>query len=180
MLTLFAQARKHDADAAAAAGMSFLMIFVIVFLVAMAIGIAIAVFYCLTLSKALHEVRPENRDMEPGQVWLVLIPLFNLYWNFKIASDVPASLRREFRDRGMGSRGDDFGANIGKWYAICNLCCLVPIVNNIAGLAVLVLWIMLWVRIAGYGKQLAPGRRRLRGRSAAQQEEKAAGRRRRL
>src|SRR5688572_13284226 len=101
MLALFAQ-QKGDPAAAELLGGGFLAMMLTVVCVALAIGIAIAVFYCLTLSKALKQVRPGNRDMEPGQVWLVLIPFFNLYWNFKIASDIPSSLRREFRERGMG------------------------------------------------------------------------------
>lgn len=153
MLALFAQ-QKGAADVDAAAGGMMAMILTIL-CVALAIGIAIAVFYCLTLSKALKQVRPGNRDMEPGQVWLVLIPFFNLYWNFKIASDIPSSLKREFRERGMGRSGDDYGANVGKWYAICCILGLVPFVNYVSGLAQLVLWIMFWVKIAGYSKELA-------------------------
>ena len=159
MLALFAQAGgKAAGNAGADAAFAGMMTTILVVACAMiAVGIAIAVFYCLTLSKALQQVRPGNRDMEPGQVWLVLIPLFNLYWNFKIASDVPNSLRREFRERSMGERGDDYGANIGKWYAICSILNLVPILNYIAGPAALVLWIIFWVKIAGYSKQLREG-----------------------
>lgn len=155
MLALFAQQKGNaNADALAGGMMATILAVACVFL---AIGIAIAVFYCLTLSKALKQVRPENRDMEPGQVWLVLIPFFNLYWNFKIASDIPSSLKREFRERGMGRSGDDYGAAVGKWYAICVILGIIPIVNYVAGLAQIVLWIMFWVKIAGYSKELREG-----------------------
>ena len=160
MLTLFAQQAKRagagDADAAAAfAGM--LTMVITVMCVFMAIGLAIKIFYCLTLSKALQQVRPDHRDLEPGQVWFVLIPIFSLYWNFVITSQIPSSLRREFRERGMGDRGDDYAAGIGKWYAICVVCCLVPLVNYIAGPAAFILWIIFWVKMAGYSKQLRDG-----------------------
>jgi len=154
MLALFAQ-KGGGADEAAFAGMMTTIL--IVACAALAVGIAIAVFYCLTLSKALQQVRSGNRDMEPGQVWLVLIPLFNLYWNFKIASDIPSSLRREFRERGMGRSGEDYGAGVGKWYAICCILGFVPIVNYVSGLAQLVLWIIFWIKIAGFSKELREG-----------------------
>ncbi len=156
MLTLFAQQAKRagDADALDAGVMTMILGVVCV---ALAIGLAIQIFYCLTLSKALKQVRPENREMEPGQVWLVLIPFFNLYWIFVIAAKVPASLRREFRERGMGERGDDYAAGIGKWYAICTIVSIIPIVNYIASPAALILWIIFWVKMAGYSKQLRDG-----------------------
>src|SRR5262249_1043188 len=53
-----------------------------------------------------------------------------------------------------GRSGEDYGAGVGKWYAICSILNLVPIVNYIAGLAALVLWIMFWIKIAGFSKQL--------------------------
>jgi hypothetical protein len=171
MLALFAQrggagaggpgGGAAGADAAFAGMMTMMIVGVCVVLL---IAIGIACFYCMTLSKALKQVRPGNRDMEPGQVWLVLIPLFNLYWNFKIASDVPSSLRREFRDRGIGNRGEDYGAGLAKWYAICSLVnfvgSFIPFVNIVSGLFGLVgfvMWIIFWVKIAGYSKELREG-----------------------
>ena len=154
MLTLFAQragAGAAGGDAGVAAAMASMLIPLLIIL---AIGIAVAVFYCLTLSKALKQVRPELREMEPGQVWLYFIPFFNLYWIFVIASKVPASLKAEFYERGIGKRGDDYGANIGKWYAICTIASIVPFIGGCFGLVGLVMWIMFWVKIAGYSKEL--------------------------
>ena len=37
--------------------------------------------------------------MEPGMVWLMLVPCVNIVWQFVIAIRVPESLRNEFRDR---------------------------------------------------------------------------------
>ena len=152
MFALFAQGARNLNNDAAGAG--FLMMFLTIVLVAVGIGIAIQIFYCLTLSKALKEVHPELRELEPGQVWLLFIPFFNLYWLFVVASKVPNSLKAEFRDRGMGKSGDDYGANIGKWYCICTIASIIPFVGSFIGLAGFILWIMFWVRIAGYGKQL--------------------------
>jgi len=94
------------------------------------VGIRVSWPLCLTLSKALKQCQPENRDLEPGQVWLQLIPIFNLYWNFVTTSKVPSSLKAEFRERGMGTRGDDYGAGNWKWYAICVIASILPFVGD--------------------------------------------------
>jgi hypothetical protein len=137
--------------------------------VALAVVIVIGIFYLLTLQKALSRVSPRNRLMEPGMVWLMLIPCVNIIWQFMIAINVPGSLRNEFRDRGR-----DEGSDYGKSIALTN--CILGIVSGIisnvfgrtpdmeragafisvvASLLGLVLFIVFWVRIAGYSSQLA-------------------------
>lgn len=41
-------------------------------------GLVVAIFYLLTLMRALQKCSPQSRTMQPGMVWLLLIPLFNL------------------------------------------------------------------------------------------------------
>ena len=43
-------------------------------LIGLAVGLAVGIFYILSLQKALNRCAPENRAMEPGMVWLLLIP----------------------------------------------------------------------------------------------------------
>ena len=149
---LFAQRGGNAGAEDAMAGM--MGVFVAVMCVAGLIGLAIQVFFLLTLSKALHRVRPELRTIEPGQVWLNLIPFFNLYWIFVLTSKVPDSLGREFRERRMHRRGENYGAEVGKWYAICTIASIVPFVNYVAGPAALICWILFWVKIAGLSSEL--------------------------
>ena len=40
------------------------------------------VFYLITLQSTLNEVSLKNRRMNPGEVWLMLIPIFGLVWQF--------------------------------------------------------------------------------------------------
>jgi hypothetical protein len=40
------------------------------------------IFYLKTLQDTLKEISVENRRMPPPNVWLLLIPLFNLVWAF--------------------------------------------------------------------------------------------------
>ena len=71
------------------------------------IGLAITILFLLTLSKALRRCAPENRTMEPGMVWLYLIPIFNLYWQFVTVNRVSESLKNEFYARGIDRRALD-------------------------------------------------------------------------
>lgn len=54
-----------------------------------------AIFFLLTQYKTLKVVRPENRLMKPGQVWLQLIPLLGQIWQFWVISRIAGSIRKE-------------------------------------------------------------------------------------
>jgi hypothetical protein len=134
----------------------FMAIFLGVMCVALAVGLVIAIFFLLTLSKALTRCRPANRTMEPGQVWLNLIPLFNIVWQFITVARVAESLKNEFYDRGWDDRGD-FGKGVGTTYCIMNLLGFVPFIGGIFSLIGLVCFIIYWVKVAGHSKELAGG-----------------------
>jgi len=128
--------------------------------VAILIGLIIRVFYCLTMSKALSRCAEQNRLMSPGMVWLLFIPCWDLVWNFFIVLQVPASLKKEFEDRGKDD-GSDYGKNIGLWSMILMIgsavLSVIPLIGPCFGLTSLVglvLWIMYWVKISGYSNQL--------------------------
>jgi hypothetical protein len=55
--------------------------------------------FCLTLYKASMQVRESNRTMPSGQIWLLLIPLWSLFWNFRVVFSMTSSLYKEFTDR---------------------------------------------------------------------------------
>ncbi|HZZ78669.1 MAG TPA: hypothetical protein VFE62_09130 [Gemmataceae bacterium] len=138
-----------------------IVVFIVVGLVMMAISLTIQIFYCLTLSKALNNVAPRNRQMEPGMVWLLLIPCFNIVWVYFIGTRIPASLKNEFEDRGMDD-GSDYGRSNGLTAAILlsvmiGMSCIpfVNYCNSVVGIVYLVFWIMFWVKIAGYSSKLA-------------------------
>src|SRR5260370_41578500 len=82
--------------------------------------LVIAIFYLLTLQKALSRVSPHNRTMQPGMVWLMLIPCVNIVWQFFIAIRVPESLLNEFRERGRDD-GSDYGKSIALTQAILGI-----------------------------------------------------------
>jgi heme/copper-type cytochrome/quinol oxidase subunit 2 len=122
-------------------------------LVGVIISLAITIFFILTLQKALNRCSPENRAMQPGMIWLMLIPLFNIVWIFFVVINISKSLSAEFTKRGIASDPEP-GKTLGLAYAILAICSAIPLVGFLAGIGCLVCFIMYWVKIAGYSKQL--------------------------
>jgi hypothetical protein len=75
-----------------------LLIILFIFFAAFLIPV---IFYFLELQNTLKEVSVENRKMKPGQVWLLLIPLFSIYWLFEVVSKIADSLKAEFASRNI-------------------------------------------------------------------------------
>ncbi len=129
-------------------------IIVIAVIVGIAIGLIPVIFYLLTLQKTLNEVSVQNQKIPPGQVWLILIPLFGLVWSFIVVNRVADSLKAEFATRGIQVDEDRPGYNIGLTYCILYCCSIVPFLGGLAALGGIVCWIIYWVKIAGYKTQL--------------------------
>ena len=118
-----------------------------ILLIAASIGYTI--WYLMSMYQALDACSPRNRDMEPGMIFLIFIPLFNVVWQFFIVLRVSSSLAREFRARGM--RGDgDFGKTIGLWGLILPFTC-------IGAPAAPICMIMYILRVRAFTAQLAGG-----------------------
>lgn len=131
----------------AGAGMFAAMLTVIL------INIGINVLICFLLYNAQKAIPPQFRKIEPGMIWLLLIPLFNLIWNFFVYLRIPESYQEYFRSVGRTDVGDA-GRGIGLAFSICAACVIVPCVNIIAGPAALILLIVFLVKIYGLKGQL--------------------------
>ena len=117
------------------------------------IGIIPLIFFLLTLQKALERCSVENRTTTPGSVWLMLIPLFNLVWQFLLVIKVSESLNNEFTRRNI-MEDPAPGKTIGLAFCILNICSIIPIIGIFTGIAAFVCWIVYWVKIAGYSNKL--------------------------
>src|ERR1039457_3924679 len=69
--------------------------------------------YLSMLSRTLRKCSPASRTMEPGMVWLLLIPFFGLIWNFFIVLALANSLGRELPARGVTQLDPEPGKSIG-------------------------------------------------------------------
>ena|SRR3569833_571630 len=71
-------------------------------LVIIFVGIITAgIFYLLTLQNALKAVSKYRRKMEPGSVWVMLVPFLNAVFIFFIVEAIGASLKREYERYGV-------------------------------------------------------------------------------
>ena len=68
-------------------------------LTAVFLRLIFVIYLCLAGKKTLLLIKEENRCITPSQVWLLLIPFFNIYWNFMFMRRMVDSLNNEFYDR---------------------------------------------------------------------------------
>ncbi len=112
------------------------------------------IFYLINLQNLLEQVSPENRKMSPGMVWLSLIPLFSLVWNFIMIGYIADSLNNEFRKRNIPGDEERPGYQLGLWMCILPLTGWIPVLGSIGSIGGLICWIMYWVKMARYKKIL--------------------------
>lgn len=116
------------------------------------IALVVFILYLITLMNTLNAVSPQNRRLTPGLVFLLLIPLFNLVWNFIVIAKIRDSLQAEFSARNL--QGQGFGYGVGLAMCILYIVSIIPLINLLAAPAALVCWIIYWVQVAGFKAQL--------------------------
>ena len=84
------------------------------------------IFFLITLQNTFKEVKIENRRMQPGEVWLMLIPLFGLVWQFIIVNRLADSLKLEFTQRNIDINEFRPGYSIGLAYCVLFCCSIIP------------------------------------------------------
>ncbi len=144
MDALFAQVNKGGAPVGAGPGAAFFLTLICVCGLVGAIGLTIRILFLLSMSRCFKEISPENRKMEPGQVWLALIPLFDIVWMIIMMLRLSESLDLEYEDRDLPPDGD-FGKTLAIVYIVSAFVC---------GIVTPVIFIMYWVKVASYTRTL--------------------------
>ncbi len=144
-------AQNNDAVNAAVAA-SVVLVAVIVGLVAL----AVAIFVIYLLYSCYARLPQEYQPMAPGLVWLLLIPLFNIVWQFFVVLRLSKAYQTYFAAQNRTDVGD-CGYMIGLIALICGLLGWIPVLGILAGIAGLVLWIVYLVKVVGLRNQIAPG-----------------------
>jgi hypothetical protein len=141
-----------------------------------------AILFLLTQQNTLKMIRPDNRRMAPGLVWLQLIPLFGQVWQFFVISRISRSIKSELESprgdsilgledmlvtettRKQPTRG--IGITYSTLYWLMFLVDICTIGGNrqesgtllmIIGLfawATIICWIIYWARLAWYKRKL--------------------------
>jgi hypothetical protein len=112
------------------------------------------VLFLLALQNALKKCAPASRTMEPGKVWLWLIPIFGLVWQFIVVINIAKSLGNEFARLEIRCPDPTPGQAIGVAMCVCNCFIFIPLLGGLAGIVGLVLWIAYWFRIVNYSRLL--------------------------
>lgn len=120
----------------------------IIVIVAIAVGLIPFIFFALTVSRTMKLIAPHNRRMSPGGGWLLLIPLFNLIWQFLFVSHIADSVAAEYRRRGLPLKDDRPLYQLGLWSCILSFSGIIPVIGALGGLASLVMRIIYWVKLA--------------------------------
>lgn len=118
-----------------------------------AVFLAVQIFFLMTLAKCLRRIHPDNRRMEPWQVWLNLIPIFNWGWKFVTIMRIADSLDNEYYERGYRADGD-FGKTVGTVYQIL---WLLSLIFSFFAVGSLIPYVLYWIKISGYGNALRAG-----------------------
>ncbi len=113
--------------------------------VAIAISIAISIVIILIVQSFYKRIPAEHRKMEPGMVWLLLIPCFGTVWNFFVFLKLSDSFKSYFDSQGITDVGDCV-RTLSLVYCIATVLCVIPCLNYIAAPAALVLLIVTLVK----------------------------------
>ena len=119
-----------------------------VVLVALVVSLAIQAIICYLLMNCFKAIPSEFRLMEPGMVWLLLIPCFNLVWIFFVFPRLSKSFKTCF-DSVQDTTVGDCGAALGLTYAILCVVSIIPYLGCLTGVAALVVLIIYLVKVTG-------------------------------
>jgi len=140
-----------DNSQAQALGSGIAAIFLII---AGVVSLVILLVILRMISNAMAGVPEKHRPMTPGQIYWLLVPLFNLYWNFRIFPPMMEGYAAALQEKKVTVSGDG-GAGLAKAFCITYLCCIIPFVNMLALPAALVLFIIVMVKAFEAKKLLA-------------------------
>lgn len=134
--------------------MNFGITEIILIVFVLAIFLLPFVLFLWTQHSTLREVHAVNRRIQPSEVWLQLVPLFGLVWQFIVVSRIADSLRDEFHARSISVNEERPGHFLGMAYCILFLCGILPYIGLLTILAGFVCWIIYWVKISGFKNRL--------------------------
>ena len=128
----------------------------------MAISVGFLVLICLGLSGFLKALPPEFRLMEPGMVWLICIPCFNIVWIFFVYPRIARSYQNYFRAQDVTTwviaAKRSASGTASAWCCPRFLC-----VGGIAAIASLILLIIYFVTLFGLRARCKPALRSRNG-----------------
>ena len=155
----------------------------LIYIAVLIAALVVYIKYLRSLQKTLEKCAVQNRSIAPGMVWLQVVPMLNLGWQFVNVVSIGRSLEKEFRSRGVTVKRpcQDLGIIMGILvvaglvfvYLSNGLATFTAMrssfgaarldITGVAGLvavgflfylAAFVLWIIYWSRLDKVGKRL--------------------------
>lgn len=118
-------------------------------------GLPILIIWLTIMNRALDQVSHDLRRMEPGAVWLCLIPLFGLVWQFLVLNAVAEGIARELQVRNLFPKEPKPGYGIGLTGCILISCSIIPYAGVGLSIIGLIIMIVHMAKISEYNKVLA-------------------------
>jgi hypothetical protein len=117
------------------------------------VALCIHIVVCIFLYSFYKRVPAPFRKMEPGMVWLLLIPCFNFVWNFFAFPRLSKSLQAYFASVGNTAVGD-CGEGLALGYSVCEVATLIPCVGLLVWIAAIVLLIIFLMKTNDLTKRI--------------------------
>ena len=134
----------------------FSVFFLSIFCGAMIVVLAIQALVCWYLSGILKSIPEQHRKQQPGMVWLLMIPILPIVWNFFVYPKICESFKSYFDSVGRTDQGD-CGRSLGLTFCILVCCSIIPYLGGCIGIAALVIWIILLVKFSTLKGLIASG-----------------------
>ncbi len=131
-------------------------IFIIALIIGLAIGYGILILFCLTLKNTIEAADVQNRAVEPGKVWLMLIPVFSMVYPFFLFPKISTTIKNQLEQNNAAESGD-YALMLGRAFPTLYLLQLVipnDTISSLVSLAGFVCFIIFWVKMGGYKSKL--------------------------
>jgi hypothetical protein len=121
------------------------------------LGLLAAAVTAYIIYDALNAVPPEHRKgITPNQVWLLLIPIFNLVWSFIVFQRLSESFQSYFEANGRPQPGD-YARGLGLAFSILLVITHIPCLGCFTILPTLILLVLTLVKISSYKSLIVNG-----------------------
>ena len=157
---MFTFAQRCSADGSAVGAALIMFVFTYTFAYVFLGSVICTVFYV-----PLSVLPREHQRMQPGMVFLLLIPIFNLIWAFVVVIQVTGSLKDYFTSTGRTDAGT-CGRTLGLWSLMLGAAgavveeCPMRVAGHLGAvlsLAGVVLFIVFIVKVWSLKNQIATG-----------------------
>lgn len=125
------------------------------FLPLVELSLFLALLPAIAAFAVLSRVPQAYRKQEPWTAFLLIIPLFSVFWAFAVHPKVADSLRAWAASAGETRRGS-CGKPLAVGYCVCSIMVLVPILGWIVALFGLVLLAIFYVRAFSISSNIGP------------------------